>query len=239
MKKYIVYMHIFPNNKKYIGITCKKPNTRWENGAGYNKIHQPVIYNAIQKYGWENVEHKILYTNLTFQEACQKEIELIALYKTNCKKYGNDYGYNMTDGGDGTRGHIVNQEARKRISQSRLGKTGIECCNSKPVICDGVYYNSLTEFKEKNKVKGAIHAWLNGTKGMPIEWYNKGLRYVDRDDNIIYCQEKPWSYIIQYDNKIFNSQKELADYMNVSSACICKWFKNGIAEQKGIKRIKQ
>ena len=50
MKKYIVYMHIFPNNKKYIGITSKTPNGRWEGGTGYNKIRQPMMYNAIQKY---------------------------------------------------------------------------------------------------------------------------------------------------------------------------------------------
>lgn len=35
-KKYIVYMHIFPNGKKYIGMTGKKPSYRWENGlSGY------------------------------------------------------------------------------------------------------------------------------------------------------------------------------------------------------------
>lgn len=72
-KKYIVYVHIFSNNKKYFGITSKKPNARWENGSGYSEKRQPVMYNAIQKYGWENIEHKILHTDLTFEEANQKE----------------------------------------------------------------------------------------------------------------------------------------------------------------------
>ena len=32
--KYAVYMHIFPNKKKYIGITGQKPKERWRvNGA--------------------------------------------------------------------------------------------------------------------------------------------------------------------------------------------------------------
>lgn len=38
-KKYIVYVHIFPNGKKYFGITSKAPNQRWENGKGYDKNH--------------------------------------------------------------------------------------------------------------------------------------------------------------------------------------------------------
>ena len=35
MNDYIVYMHISPNNKKYIGITCQSLKNRWRNGEGY------------------------------------------------------------------------------------------------------------------------------------------------------------------------------------------------------------
>lgn len=98
MKKYCVYMHIFPNNKKYIGITCKKPEARWENGNGYDKDHQPIMYNAIKKYGWKNIEHIIVKDNLSRTEANKLEQELIKKYKTNCKRYGDLFGYNMTDG---------------------------------------------------------------------------------------------------------------------------------------------
>ena len=69
-------MHIFPNNKKYIGITNQNVKDRWRsNGQGYEK--QKAIWNAIQKYGWENIEHKILYQKLSKQEAEEKEQELI------------------------------------------------------------------------------------------------------------------------------------------------------------------
>lgn len=73
--KYLIYIHIFPNRKKYIGVTSQKPNQRWRNGKGY--YGSTRIYNAIQKYGWENIEHKILFTGLTKEEAEQKEKELI------------------------------------------------------------------------------------------------------------------------------------------------------------------
>lgn len=93
--KWQVYIHINKiNNKKYIGITSEKdPNKRWKNGLGYKR---QIFYKAIQKYGWDNFQHKILFTNLTEQQAKQKEIELIALYNTN----NNLYGYNQTKGGD-------------------------------------------------------------------------------------------------------------------------------------------
>lgn len=48
---YYVYMHIAPNNKKYIGITKQKPIKRWLYGKGYQK--QGYFYNAILKYRME------------------------------------------------------------------------------------------------------------------------------------------------------------------------------------------
>ena len=63
-KKYVVYEHLFPNGKRYIGITSKIPEKRWENGCGYTKSKQPAMYNAVQKYGWENIKHNILFTDL-------------------------------------------------------------------------------------------------------------------------------------------------------------------------------
>lgn len=93
MNNYIVYCHTFPNDKKYIGITCQDPNIRWGNGMGYKE--QPLIFNAIVKYGWINIKHDILYMDLSEEEAFIKEKELISLYQTNSV----EYGYNLTPGG--------------------------------------------------------------------------------------------------------------------------------------------
>lgn len=90
---YTVYMHVFPNNKKYIGITMQKILRRWRyNGTGYKG---QIVYNAIQKYGWENVKHEILFEHLTKEEAENKEKEMIKKYKSNNIKYG----YNVEKGG--------------------------------------------------------------------------------------------------------------------------------------------
>lgn len=91
---YFVYKHTCPNGKIYIGITCQTPSKRWANGKGY----APNAYfsSAIQKYGWDNIRHEILFDSLTKEQAEQKEIELIAEYKSNQR----EYGYNISVGGE-------------------------------------------------------------------------------------------------------------------------------------------
>lgn len=96
MNTYKLYLHTFPNNKHYVGITsAKDPNKRWCNGKGYEK--QPLMHNAIRKYGWENVQHHILLDGLTREEACEREKFYISIFRSNNFKYG----YNMTFGGEG------------------------------------------------------------------------------------------------------------------------------------------
>ena len=96
-KVYIVYQHINKTNgKSYIGITCRKPQKRWGlNGNNY--VECPHFWRAIQKYGWDNFDHIILYSGLTHDEACETEKRLISELQTN----NPDYGYNMSSGGDG------------------------------------------------------------------------------------------------------------------------------------------
>lgn len=82
-----VYIHTFPNNKKYIGITCRPPIVRWgKTGSGYKD--QKLMWDAIQEFGWDNVQHEILFYDLSEEEAKLKEAELISEYKTNLSEYG-------------------------------------------------------------------------------------------------------------------------------------------------------
>lgn len=126
---YTVYMHKNKiNGKVYVGITYQKVKYRWrKNGLGYKK---QKFYNAIQKYGWDNFEHIILFENLTFKEACLKEQELIKKYNSNNR----NYGYNHSIGGDkGSKGShwIMKEETKKKISQRNKGeKNGMY--NKKP-----------------------------------------------------------------------------------------------------------
>jgi group I intron endonuclease len=115
MSKYILYVHINKlNNKKYIGITCNIPSKRWANGNGYSKC--PKFWNSIQKYGWNNFTHEILFTNMSKEEAEQKEIELIKKYKTT----DDVYGYNLSNGGSHNGKHT--KETKDKISIANKGK---------------------------------------------------------------------------------------------------------------------
>ena len=114
-ENYKVYMHIFPNGKKYIGITKQSLKERFDSGYGYRVS---PMKNAIQKYGWKNVEHKLLFENLGKEEAYQKEIELIELYKTTDIKYG----YNISKGGSGSNGCVPSMETRLKMSKAHQGR---------------------------------------------------------------------------------------------------------------------
>lgn len=223
-KKFIVYEHLFLNGKRYIGITCKKPNERWENGSGYNKDNQSAVYNAIKKYGWNNIQHNILFSNLTKEEAQQKEIELIAFYKTNCRRYKDANGYNMTDGGEGTLGHLAGENVARANRERMTGRTGKDCPNSRSVYCDGIIFESLTQWREYyNNPKGNINAWLNGKVSMPKYWYDKNFHYIDIGFDIVKCREKE-SYRVTIDGIVFDTQAELAKYIGYKPAAVCDWL---------------
>lgn len=107
---FIVYKHTSPSNKVYIGITKQKTYKRWRGGCGY--LHNMFFKAAINKYGWSNFKHEILYENLSQEEAMQLEIQLIAEYNSTNHKCG----YNITKGGD-LRGPVT-ELTRKKLSDS-------------------------------------------------------------------------------------------------------------------------
>lgn len=109
MNNWIVYKHISPSGKVYIGITGNTPAQRWIRGKGYGR--QSIFYNAIQKYGWDNIEHKVLVSNLTKEQAEDVEIQLISYYKSI------GISYNVTDGGEGTNGYKHSDEWKKQCSE--------------------------------------------------------------------------------------------------------------------------
>lgn len=112
---WVVYKHISPSGKVYIGITSNIKR-RWEGkGKAYKACNK--FYNAIQKYGWDNIKHEILYTDLSEQEAKAKEIELISYYKA-C-----NISYNITDGGDGTLGRKMTEKHKALLRKIHTGNT--------------------------------------------------------------------------------------------------------------------
>lgn len=134
MEGYCVYKHTAPSGRVYIGISTN-PNRRWNKGKGYQD--NPYFWRCIQKYGWENIVHEILFENLSIEEAKKKEKEQISFYKSNLRRYG----YNISSGGD----CAPSKESRKRMSKSRKGNTN----------CVGRELNDST----KNKIAESLREY--------------------------------------------------------------------------------
>jgi len=117
MNDYKVYVHITPNGKLYFGITHMKPEHRWlSTGKGYQRC--TLFWKAIQKYGWDNIQHIVLIDNLSKEIACECEKYLIAKYKSNQA----EFGYNNSLGGEsGSCGYVFTTEQRAKVSNSLKG----------------------------------------------------------------------------------------------------------------------
>lgn len=73
------------------------------------------MHRAILKYGWDNIEHKILYLELSKEEAERIEIELISKYNTTNRANG----YNIEAGGKSS--DRLTPELKERISKKLKG----------------------------------------------------------------------------------------------------------------------
>ena len=159
------------NGKKYIGVAKGNPEKRWGiNGNKYSLKTQPVFARAINKYTWDGFEHIIISTHLTQEEAWNLEVNLIAYYKSNCCKYRTpEYGYNMTDGGEGTTGRVMSEETKEKIrikqlerfenpevreNQSQLAKKRFAISENNPMY--GKHHNEETKKIISNKLKLAM-----------------------------------------------------------------------------------
>lgn len=112
MSDFKLYVHIVPNNKLYIGITSYTLAHRFGNeGSGYMKNVR--FYKAIQKYGWDNIQHILLLEHLDKATAEECEKYLILKYKTT----NAEFGYNISAGGEcGHYGCKASDELRERLS---------------------------------------------------------------------------------------------------------------------------
>ena len=131
-QKWCIYKHTNKiNGKIYIGQAKGKPELRWgRNGSNYKS--SVLFYRAIQKYGWNNFCHEILFNDLTEDEANLLEIKLINEYNACDPKYG----YNIREGGkngslsESTKeklriantGKHLTDKAKHKISESMMGE---------------------------------------------------------------------------------------------------------------------
>jgi len=151
-----VYKHtrLDKNEVFYIGIGSDNKNkfTR-----AYSKKRRSKFWKDLTK----NIDYEveILYNNITWEEACQKEKELILQYGR--KDLNTGTLCNLTDGGEGAKGYIYTQDRLDKLSNNSKGssnpraKSCIHFDTSMKFNClkDGCEYFNLKYKSQASSIK--------------------------------------------------------------------------------------
>lgn len=183
-----VYMHITPSGKRYIGITSVPPEQRWQGGlSGYKG---QVFENAIKKYGWENIEHVILYSNITKEEASKREQELISKYRTTESKYG----YNVSSGGISDKS--FSEYTKQQMSINHADFSGSKNPRARKVICleTNEIFETITDASKKYNInRTCISDCCTGKhktcKGLHFQYFDNGKPLKDRDKKPVHTMK--------------------------------------------------
>ena len=201
---YTVYQHKNKiNGKIYIGITSQKPEDRW-GSQGCNYKSSPHFYSAIQKYGWNNFEHNILFTGLTKEQACLKEQELIKEYDL----MNREFGYNSTSGGDI---FVMNEETKQKISQAMMGnKNGLghPCSEEKKKKISEAQKGKEFTKEHKQKLSEAAK-----NRHVPCSEDKKQILKEKSHKKPVYCEEL---------DKVFESVQECGRQLGIPATNISK-----------------
>lgn len=105
---FVVYSHtrLDKNEVFYIGIGVPD--------RPYHKSDRNAIWNRIVKKTDYRID--ILYSGLTWEQAVEKEVELIKFYGRKDKGEGSLA--NLTDGGEGNHGYVWSDESKQLVSES-------------------------------------------------------------------------------------------------------------------------
>jgi group I intron endonuclease len=119
-----VYCLTFPNGKRYVGVGCSKGgiHQRWKKYKYLTCKSQPKIYNALKKYGPENVKFEVILETDDVDNALRSEMYLIDVWNLQDIRYG----YNINDGGRGNNGYKHSKERIEKIRNSLLGRKWTE-----------------------------------------------------------------------------------------------------------------
>lgn len=90
-----LYEFLFPNGKRYLGITTN-PTKRWQLHKDHaRKGSQHLVHRAIRHHGWDAVQRRVLVIG---EKAYIRQLESAAIAAFNTMDPA--VGYNMTPGGE-------------------------------------------------------------------------------------------------------------------------------------------
>lgn len=103
----------------YVGQTIN-PDLRFKQHIidSSKKEHSSIfLYNAFNKHGIENFQYTIIEKNVPLKNVSEREKYWIKYLNTK-----RPFGYNLTDGGEGTFGYIHTEESKRKMSDKKRGK---------------------------------------------------------------------------------------------------------------------
>lgn len=153
---FTVYMHTNENNgKRYVGYTKLTLLGRWHVHLKMARLGSPQLFHkAIRKHGPQVWRHDVLCRCLSEDDAKRAEARLIEEHSSYAYDNPNT-GYNLTRGGDGTRGHHHTQDARQRIGTSTTKR-----CRKLVYQCDTIG-NVITTYPSVQDAAVAVKGLKN------------------------------------------------------------------------------
>lgn len=149
-----IYVFVNKQNEKiYVGKTVDSYLKRWRDHKNLVGKRKNRLYSAIEKYGWFGFERFVIYQTplLESKEDCDilildKEMEFIKKFQSN----NPDYGYNISEGGDGPVGFKHSEETKRLYSEQRSGskhwKYGTKNIGGIPILQFDLDYNFIKEW---------------------------------------------------------------------------------------------
>lgn len=179
------------NNKVYIGITSKGISARWKEHI-YSAEHDcPFkLHRAIRKYGKENFSVELIDFANSWEELTKKEQQYISEYNS----LQDEFGYNMTEGGDGTFGKIVSEETKEKIRQKAIGREVTEATRIKLSEAGKI----VTEARETYWKSGQIGA----TRKKPVLQYTKDGEFIAEYSGVNEASRKTGIHVTTLSNAL-------------------------------------
>jgi len=199
----IVYQHRRKDNNSvfYIGIGSNKRRA-------YDIHSRNRHWNSIvKKYGYDI---DILFEGIEYKDACNIEIGMIKSYGRRDLKLGNLV--NLTDGGEGTHGILLSDEAKEKIRKASIGKQkrlGIK-------------------HTEETKLKISLRKKKPTEETRAILSFNAKNRSKEHQDKItaskIGNSYRSKKVIDLKTNMVYNSAKEVSEIFNLNYGTLKAWL---------------
>lgn len=191
-----LYRHIRldKNEPFYIGIGG---SNKYEKEGLYTRAHSKYYNNRSKQ--WFNIINKtsyeveIMLDDLTWEQACEKEIEFIKLYGR--KDLGLGPLVNMTNGGEGEPGYVHTEKTKQILRRPCSDQTKVKLSNAHK----GKKFSS--DHKQKISIAGkGKHAWTEEKRQSFIILKNKPVIQYAKNGEIL---------------KEFKSIKAACEFLNI------------------------